>query len=73
MIHWLRLLWDSLWPNMFAPSLITLAWVGILHLRTRLRLHRVQATADAAHQIAADTHKHLTGQDHPAAPAKEGT
>ena len=27
-----KFLWDAMWPNMFAPSLITLAWTGVLFL-----------------------------------------
>lgn len=41
MWHWLNVeVWGPMWPNMFAPSIITLAWVGILHLRTKVHLRR---------------------------------
>lgn len=34
MIHWLNTeLWGPMWPNMFAPSMITLAAVVISHVR----------------------------------------
>lgn len=34
------------------------------------RLDGIEARAAAAHQIAADTHRHLTGREHPAAPER---
>lgn len=34
MITWLKVhLWGPMWPNMFAPSVITLAAVGVSHVR----------------------------------------
>jgi len=32
----------------------------------------IRQIAESAHQIAADTHEHLTGQRHPDAPRKDG-
>lgn len=40
MIGWVKLLWDAMWPNMFAPSAITLAAVAISHFRTKVHLRR---------------------------------
>ena len=53
----------------------TYAWLGTLHMRARLRddLTEVQATAEKANRIAADTYRHHTGRDHPDAPAREDT
>lgn len=34
----MRALWDSLWPNMIAPSLWTLLGIGIAHVRTHRKL-----------------------------------
>jgi hypothetical protein len=36
------------------------------------RLAAIHATASAAHRIAADTHRELTGLDHPDAPERQG-
>jgi hypothetical protein len=39
--HWLNVhLWAPMWPNMLAPSLVTLAWVGFLHVRAKVHLAR---------------------------------
>ena len=61
--HWLNVeLWSPMWPNMFAPSMITLAAVIVSHVRQR-------RSAEAARKIAADLYLHHTGERHPAAPA----
>lgn len=49
-------------------ALITLA-VSRPLLRVRRRAAAALEAAHAAHRIAADTHEHVTGQRHPAAPA----
>ena len=36
MIHWLNTeLWAPMWPNMFAPSVITIGAVIISHIKAR--------------------------------------
>jgi len=33
-LHWLNVeLWSPMWPNMFAPSAITLAAIGVSHVK----------------------------------------
>lgn len=43
-LHWVNTeLWGPMWPNMFAPSLVTLAAVAVSHVkaaRQRERHHR---------------------------------
>lgn len=56
---WLKMLWDAMWPNMFAPSAITLAAVAVSHVR-----HRAQA--DKRHRelkahVEGQLRRHLTG------------
>jgi hypothetical protein len=47
--HWLNVeLWGPMWPNMFAPSVITLAWMGILHVRVKVHLRRHHEALDSA-------------------------
>jgi uncharacterized membrane protein len=75
MIAWLKTLWDAMWPNMFAPSAITLAAIGVSHARTRLHIksnHQsvqaqvtqgltdVGAKLDKQHEA---THRKLAQQD----------
>lgn len=43
--------------------------VSPLLLRAWRRIRAALEAAEAAHRIAADTHMHLTGRRHPAAPA----
>ena len=59
-IHWLDVeLWGPMWPNMFAPSAITLAAVAVSHVkaaRQRERHHEemkqhVTATAAPKEQV----------------------
>lgn len=39
-LHWLNVeLWGPMWPNMFAPSVISLAAIGVSHWR-QVREHR---------------------------------
>lgn len=39
--HWLNVhLWAPMWPNMFAPSMITLAAVVISHVKARRHRER---------------------------------
>jgi len=39
--HWLNTeLWGPMWPNIAAPSLWTLAGIGLAHWRTRVHLRR---------------------------------
>lgn len=39
--HWLNVeLWGPMWPNMFAPSVITIASVVISHVRARKQRER---------------------------------
>ena len=34
MLHWLNVeIWGPMWPNMFAPSAITLAAVAVSHVK----------------------------------------
>ena len=75
--HW----WHSYWAwagsnigAMPAEAVITAFCTLIASpflLRVRRRVRRALEAAEAAHRIAADTHMHLTGQRHPAAPGTE--
>ena len=39
--HWLNTeLWGPMWPNMFAPSVITLAAVAVSHIRAHRQRER---------------------------------
>lgn len=40
-LHWLNVhLWGPMWPNMFAPSAITLAAVAVSHIKARRQRER---------------------------------
>ena len=59
-LHWLNVeLWSPMWPNMFAPSLISLAAIGVSHV-----LHRKHA--DARHE---DLKQHVTATAAPKEPS----
>lgn len=80
-IFWHRLFggWQALlWGNLLASAYW--APLGLIRLETVARRHherqqrmmaRIKETADKAHQIAADTHREVTGQEHPLAPGQE--
>ena len=39
--HWLNTeYWAPSWPNIFAPSVWTLAGIGVAHWRTRVHMRR---------------------------------
>jgi hypothetical protein len=65
MLHWLNTeIWGPMWPNMFAPSAITLAAIAITHMKAkwhRDRLHAERtAQADEHHRALlkqADAHQ----------------
>lgn len=41
MIHWLNVeLWSPMWPNMFAPSAITLIAVAVSHVKAARQRER---------------------------------
>lgn len=41
MLHWLNFeYWQQSWPNIFAPSVWTLAGIALAHWRTRVHLAR---------------------------------
>jgi len=41
MLHWLNVhLWGPMWPNMFAPSMITLGAVAVSHVRAHRQRQR---------------------------------
>lgn len=72
-ITWLNVhLWGPMWPNMFAPSVITLAAVAFTHVRAyrqRERHHaEQQQAAGAVQRITADLFRHHAGRAHPDAP-----
>ena len=52
--HWLNTeLWGPMWPNMFAPSFVTLVAVVVSHLkRTRQAEHHHQAMKDHIAAVA---------------------
>lgn len=72
--HWWHAYWSWAGSNigaMPAEALITAACtllVSPLLLKAWRRVRRALEAAEAAHRIAADTHMHVTGQRHPAAP-----
>ena len=40
-LHWLNVeLWQPMWPNMFAPSMITLAAVAVSHVKAARQRQR---------------------------------
>jgi len=40
-VHWLNVeLWQPMWPNMFAPSVITLIAVGVGHVKAARQRER---------------------------------
>lgn len=44
LLHWLNVhLWGPMWPNMFAPSAITLAAVAFSHIRAARQRERHHA------------------------------
>lgn len=54
-LHWLNVhLWGPMWPNIFAPSAITLGAITVAHLRARWQADRHHAEraaqADAHHE-----------------------
>lgn len=59
MLHWLNVeFWSPMWPNMFAPSLVTLPVVIVTHVRAsrqRRRNHEdmKQHVTDAASESEA--------------------
>ena len=58
LLHWLNVhLWGPMWPNMFAPSMITLAAVAVSHVKQHrasrarheeLKRHVTEAARDNA-------------------------
>lgn len=82
--HWLGSYWAWVGSNIGAlpaEALVTLlaGWIfrkPLGRLKGRLlsgvhqRLDVIERKAAAAHRIAADTHRHVTGRDHPDAPAR---
>lgn len=76
----LRNLWDAMWPNMFAPSVITLAAVAVSHVRHAraarrrhqdLKAHVGQMVADAQGSAGAGSNpaQGLTADQPPTADA----
>jgi hypothetical protein len=62
-LHWLDVeLWAPMWPNMFAPSLITLAVVVVSHARARR--HRDRQHADIKQHVTASVAGRSQGEDH---------
>jgi hypothetical protein len=40
-LHWVNVeIWGPMWPNMFAPSLITIAAVAVSHVRASRQRRR---------------------------------
>jgi hypothetical protein len=39
-MRWLDVLWQAMWPNIFAPSAFSIAAVGWAHVRTKRHMTR---------------------------------
>lgn len=63
-LHWLNTeLWGPMWPNIFAPSAITLAAILLAHVRTRMHIRTThQATTAAVRDQLAEHQKQVTAQ-----------
>jgi hypothetical protein len=79
-LHWLNTeLWAPMWPNMFAPSVITLAAVVVSHVKARRQRDRhqqdlkkhVTATAGAAVEQAEQRTTRCIACGDPAVPVDE--
>lgn len=39
-MHWLKGIWDAMWPNIFAPSFFTVLGISLSHWQQTRRANR---------------------------------